>query len=172
MYPAFSKEEKESIKNLLLIGRSAVQIGRILGRTRKSILGFVHRNQEIKPVVIAKPKKPVAQQARAKMRSAPPITALPAVVIPAVPPEPVITRQDIRAAALSLENMRRVPLRDLERNQCHYEISDDILSVSASQYVFCGLQTDGGKWCASHKALVYTMPMARNISNTKRSVYK
>jgi GcrA cell cycle regulator len=52
---------------------------------------------------------------------------------------------------------RNVPMTDLNKNECRYPYGD-------GPFTFCGHPTDGGSYCAGHKAICYVEREARRAA--------
>ncbi|WP_114772521.1 GcrA family cell cycle regulator [Microvirga subterranea] len=60
----------------------------------------------------------------------------------------------------------RTTLFKLRARQCRFIVSDD-----RSEALFCGAETqDGSSWCAWHRRLVYTKPLAGGSREKARSL--
>lgn len=145
--PVYSEEEAETVKRMWGEGYSASQIASVLvGRTRNSVIGFLHRlGDEKKPRLnkrtaptVRNPRKRDAMPRPRKFRHA---------------AEAVHQHVRIERAKVEEPVALMLPLDALTARQCSYACNE---AASWQQHLFCGAPTpEGSLWCEHHKALVY-----------------
>lgn len=136
MMAAFwSQEEIEKTATLLKDGKTAKQIGKLLGRSRHSVLGQVFRNAMLKEIGFKHNGNIVEVNARKRITAARKSHA-------EARPIPIPTGGIPTAGQ---------PLANLGYGQCKYSVTDP---GRGEPLLFCGLPSEGS-WCRHHRAIVY-----------------
>jgi len=146
----YSEDEARETEKLWRDGYSASQIASILGngRTRNSVIGFVHRNFEYPPR--KNPRAPtsinVGRQPKRFRR-----------------PAAAATKHVERAAVPSTAGLPPLllPLEDVKQGQCRYACND---ARSWQQHLFCGHPVAGeSPYCAEHHRICYVPAIKKSI---------
>lgn len=131
-------------------GKTGTQIGDVLGLSRSSVMGRIHRAKlygikvkgaPIRIDVVAPPPRKVKNRRIIREAKA---AGLP---LPEPPPIVTATKDQLR---------RSVGLMQLTPMSCRY-----ILNDNPSKAIFCGAPKEKGSYCGEHAALCYHKPVAR-----------
>lgn len=137
----WSQREKEKVIKLVAEGRTAREISAVIGRTRNSIIGFIHRSglsfSATNPT--HRPARKAASKPRAKPRPKP-------------APEPEIFIQ-----------FNAVKLFEAKRLQCRY-ILDKPHNVWDT--TCCGKPVHKLSYCKEHHSIVYYRPTPQPRTQT------
>jgi hypothetical protein len=134
--------ERDTLAEMWLAGEPASAIGIVLGRTRCSVLGVVHRTKNLPPRVTT-----IARSHAQRRIPAYKPRPLPESVTPAVelkPFDPPIYTKDLRDAHC------RWP----------YDIAD------SRNFIYCGAARDGASWyCADHNVIAFQPKIKKDVKN-------
>ena len=137
---SWSDEDKATVERLWRMGHSATEIGRVLGRTRCSVLGAASRmnllknQQRVQVSVRVRSSKPKEQASKAVAR-----TSVPEVADPAPP-----------VKSFPVTHSRARPWLQRRFNECAYPVSgygDAVLS--------CCAPVSKGYYCKAHRKVMY-----------------
>lgn len=143
-------EDDAQLTVLWAKGVSAAEIGRIMGRTKNSIVGRAHR------LKLPGRKSPIRRVANVPAPSARPVFTLPPFPehIPSVERElcPVFVATSPRRIAtkplpISIVPLQQTPIR--RERRCEY------LSGNTKPYVQCAADADNGSYCRTHTELCH-----------------
>lgn len=172
-----SPEQIAEIAKLWQEGKSARQIGEILGVTRNVVIGLVHRNgikREGRTLTEAMIEQRRAAGSRGgvataeKRKEQPRKPEKPVVVPKAQPFTPIeatdFWRGDFSAQSLSPDGPK--PLMDLNWDDCRFPLG----KFNQSPTGFCGATTKfGSSYCAAHHQLVYRGTVAQVEAQRRRT---
>jgi GcrA cell cycle regulator len=136
----YNEEEALRVREAWKAGYSAGQIARMLGtgRSRNSIIGFVHRHLTDLPG--RKASCPAVVRNPRKARTGPKLTPHSA--------------KTARPAMIEQPPALMLPLDALTTRQCRYACNDAELGET---HLFCGARTnEGSNFCEYHRAICYT----------------
>lgn len=150
----WSLEEADFISKMWKMGNSASQIGEMIGRTRNSIIGKIHR-LGVNRVSSNKELREIAPQAHRLKRIRPkprpqPQPKLPSAEILSFPPRP--SPEPI--GGISTENAK--PWLQRRAFQCCYPVSG-----SGADTMSCCTPTGGHTYCPGHQKVMYAPALKR-----------
>lgn len=154
----YSEEEAKETEKLWREGYSASQIASILGngRTRNSVIGFVHRNFEYPPR-----KNPRAPTRINVGRQPKQFRGPAAAATKRVEPAPIPSTAGLPPLLL--------PIEDVKPGQCRYACND---ARSWQQHLFCGHPVAGeSPYCAEHHKLCYVPAIERTRRKRANVLY-
>ena len=154
----YSEEEAKETWKLWREGYSASQIASILknGRTRNSVIGYVHRNFEYPSRKKANGPSTIkaARQPKQFRRPA-------AAATKRAEPAPVPSTAGLPPLLL--------PLEDMKHGQCRYACND---ARSWQQHLFCGHPVAGeSPYCAEHHRICYVPSIERTRRKRANILY-
>ena len=154
----YSEDEARETEKLWREGYSASQIASILGngRTRNSVIGYVHRNFEYPSRKKAKGPSTMkaARQPKQFRRPA-------AAATKRVEPAPIPSTAGLPPLLL--------PLEDVKQGQCRYACND---ARSWQQHLFCGHPVAGeSPYCAEHHRICYVPAIKKSIRKRANVLY-
>lgn len=139
----FTDEERDRIVGMIQAGLSRRQIADVFHMGRNAFIGRIFRDKKLKAIA---PPPPKPRERRTSVPSTPPRLK----IVPSPPPAP---RNDPPPSPP--ENMRRVPLMDLNRNECNWPIEMD--RTAPGGHLFCGAKTPRDQnWCPYHSYVGHT----------------
>lgn len=171
----YTADDKAKVADLMRAGLSASQIGEQVGRSKNSVVSFVHRHEDLLGIGL----KGEPWRGGSKARNAPPAEPKPhAMSIKAsrkqggikggkpakILPQNLVAKKAARATdpklvhrAAAAKDARMVPLEELgKRDGCRFIFGDP------SSALYCGLP--GFPWCEGHRRLVYTPAIVRRAA--------
>lgn len=159
--PNWTDEEVATLTRMWGEGSSAGQIGKVIGRTRNSVIGRINRmGLTRKPTgkhggTVTKGHKPKSNPLR-KSR-AKDITIKQQSRLQSLLREQARIskqREEAKVSSIVCEPVEGgVELLDLRPNQCRWALGDDL---APPPFKFCGAQTVAGKsWCSAHLARAF-----------------
>lgn len=147
----WTEERVAELMRLWEAGRSASEIGRLLGVSKNSVVGKAHRMK-----LKARPS-PIKRGGTPQVRR-PAVAAMPK---PAVQPAPVVKQEAVRAPAPVQRPVRSVSRRGGKGPSCLWPIGDP----GDADFHFCGAPAVAGKpYCDEHCARAY---IVRNRSDSE-----
>lgn len=156
----YTADDKAKVAELLRQGLSTAKIAPLVGRSRNSVLGIIHRHPELKPVAASKPH---AMSIKASRKQGGIKGGKPAKILP----QNLVAKKAARAKdpvfverAVPLPVLRMVPLVDLQPGECRYPHGDP----RSEDFGFCGAPVRSGSWCRHHRRLVYTPAIVRRAA--------
>ena len=130
-------KHKDILKEMHAAGATALEIAIKLGRTRNSVIGFIHRAGLARPKPVKQPAQPKQPKPKAKPK--------PLFI------KPIIEIDIPKQTTLFVFTSKR---------QCKY-IEGEANGIDTR---VCGNRTiEGTSWCFEHHALVYTKPPVLNM---------
>ncbi|MCC3246701.1 GcrA family cell cycle regulator [Methylocystis sp. WRRC1] len=145
----WTEKEIEIVRDMWGTAASAAEIGKLLGRTKNSVIGRAHRMglaNAAKPqhAPITKPPRP-AKARKPKERE---------LSVPEIIPPPID----------HIEIPEGVSFADLRANGCRWVIGNP------EDLTCCGAPAShaGSAWCSHHRALVYVRPRKRDRSKLSK----
>jgi len=174
----WTEEEITTLKRLVDEDKSTRQIAGVLGRSRNSVIGKIHRlglpmrkpggTKAAPPAELAIPKPKRAVEPKAPKAAKESKPAAEKLEGPAFPSNmPLDDRLKLAFTDRAPDGSRGVPIRDLQRErQCVWPIGD--LEAIATR--FCGMERAHGSYCAHHGRIAYTPPKP-STNSVARSEY-
>jgi len=149
---SWNEQEHEIAVSLWKSGASASKIGQELGRTRNSVMGYIHRLKLNMPDrILKKEPKPIRPRT-------------PKVAKPRMPS---IKNVKFVGPTYSSEPSHRVSLLDLGAFMCKW-VKDDRLLGHLPEY--CGLPVlDGKSWCGFHHGITTIERTSREKQGVRQS---
>jgi hypothetical protein len=154
--PAWSETDRQEVAALLLAGKSAALIGRLIGLNRNQVIGRLYRDSELHRLIGK--KYSAVKIARDKKPSKP---SCPAMLPLAVKPESgrhpgkrkdMKEKPPVLPMPPGLPGMRQVPLLGLKSHECRFAVAEDHFVIG--NHLFCGRPTGAGDvYCREHRAL-------------------
>lgn len=147
----WKEEDITKLTELRAEGLSAGEIAKIMGKTRNMVMGKLYRlklpapPQRRRTDAEKAARRAIFNERRAVTQRMKNVRTR-KVARPKEPPP-----EAIRPDALELA------LLDLGKNQCRMAITDD------KPFLFCGLPTDGGSWCAHCARVVFRQPEGMRV---------
>ena len=174
----YTADDKAKVADLMRAGLSASQIGEQVGRSKNSVVSFVHRHEDLLGIGL----KGEPWRGGSKARNAPPAEPKPhAMSIKAsrkqggikggkpakILPQNLVAKKAARAKdpvfverAVPLPVLRMVKLVDLQPGECRYPHGDP----RSEDFGFCGAPVRSGSWCRHHRRLGYTPAIVRRAA--------
>lgn len=149
----WTEEEHRAVASLLLDGKSASKIGEAVGRSRNAVIGFCHRNADLRSL-LSKPEAAVRRYFHppgAKVKTAPPPKPPKSAMQPAAPVAPPVSWRSTQPAP---QPRHLKPIGKLEAQECRWPVLWHAKAIGG--FLCCGRDVDGERvYCAEHCRIAY-----------------
>jgi hypothetical protein len=141
---AWSETDRQEVAALLLAGKSAALIGRLIGLNRNQVIGRLYRDRELHRLIgkkysavrIVRDKKPSKPSKHPSKR------------------KDCQEKSAVLPAPLGLPGMRQVPLLRLRSRECRFAVAEDHSVIG--NHLFCAVPcAPDATYCKYHEAICH-----------------